>query len=49
MALLPKLAGDRERRDAQVFPPGQFIAGLMQLSVMAAAQGDRELVTHLEP
>jgi hypothetical protein len=32
MSLLPKVFGDRKRVDLEVFPPGDFVAGLMQLS-----------------
>jgi hypothetical protein len=41
--LLPQALGDRERRDLEALPPGQFIARLMQLPMVAAAQRHGEL------
>ena len=38
------LSGDLQRFDVEVFPPGHFIAGLMQLPVMTAAERNGELV-----
>jgi len=46
--LFPQPLGDRERVDFQIFPPGHLIASLMQLSMMAPAERDRELVTDFE-
>ena len=47
--LLPQFLGDRERLDLEPFPPGQFIARLMQLSVMTAAERDREFIADFHP
>jgi hypothetical protein len=47
--LFPKLVCDRQGIDFQIFPPGQFIAGLMQLSMMASAEGYSELVADFKP
>ena len=44
MGLFPKLSGDVQRFDVEVSPPGHLIAGLVQLPVMASAEGDGELV-----
>ena len=44
MGLVPKPFGNFQCVDIQVFPPRCFIAGLMQLTMMAAAQGHGELV-----
>ena len=38
MGLFPKLPSKRERIDVQILPPGDFISGLMQLPMMAAAE-----------
>ena len=46
--MLPETFCDLKRIDLQIVPPGSLIAGLMQLSVMAAAQRYGELITHLE-
>ena len=48
MRLLPKILGDRQRIDVARLPPGHFIAGLMQLPVMAAAERHRELIADFE-
>ena len=48
MAFLPKPLGDLQRLDLEVFPPGHFIACLMQLPVMTAAERDGELVADFE-
>ena len=48
MRLVPKLFGDLQRLDFEVFPPVHFIAGLMQLSVMTAAERNSELVADFE-
>jgi hypothetical protein len=42
--LLPKSLGDLQRIDFEILPPGNFIAGLMQLPMMATAEGNGELV-----
>ena len=44
MGLLPETSGDRQRFDLEVSPPGHFIAGLVQLPMMTAAERDGELV-----
>ena len=44
MGLFPKASGDLQRFDFEVLPPGHFIAGLMQLPVMTAAERNGELV-----
>ena len=46
--LIPKPLGDLERLDLEAFPPGHFIAGLMQLSMVTAAKGYGELVADFE-
>ena len=38
MSFVPKPFGNFQRVDIQVLPPGHLVAGLMQLSVMAAAK-----------
>ena len=48
MGLLPKVLGDRKRIDLQVFPPGDFVTGLMQLPVMAAAERYCELIADFQ-
>ena len=48
MRLRPKLFGDFERLDLEIFPPHDFIAGLVQLAVMTAAKWDGELIAHFE-
>jgi hypothetical protein len=47
--LLPKPFGDGERINLHVLPPGRFIAGLVQLAMMRAAQGHGELIADFEP
>ena len=49
MRLLPESLGDFERLDVELLPPGGFVAGLVQLPVMAAAEGHGELIAHLQP
>ncbi len=49
MAGFPQLARDRQRLDASLLPPGELIAGLMQIAVMCAAEGYGEFVAHLCP
>ena len=44
MSLLPKVSGDWQRFDLEVFPPCHLIAGLMQLPVMTTAERNGELV-----
>ena len=48
MRLLPELLGDWQGIDFQILPPGYFIAGLMQLAMMTAAERHRELVADFE-
>ncbi len=49
MAGFPQLARDRQRLDASLLPPGELIAGLMQVAVMGAAERDCEFIAHLHP
>ena len=44
MGLFPEVSGDLQRFDFEVIPPRQFIAGLMQLPMMTAAERNGELV-----
>ena len=48
MCLLPQVLGDRQCVDLDALPPGNFVARLMQLPVMAAAQRYGELVADLQ-
>ena len=48
MCLLPKPLGNLQGVDFQILPPGHFIAGLMQLPMMTAAEGYGELVADFE-
>ena len=48
MRLLPQSLGDRQGIDFEIPPPSHFIAGLMQLAVMTAAEGYSELVADFE-
>ena len=48
MRLLPKLLGNWQGIDLQIFPPGQFIAGLMKLPMMTAAERHGEFVADFE-
>jgi hypothetical protein len=48
MRFFPKTSRDFQGIHSVTVPPRAFIAGLVQLSVMPAAQGDRELIAHLE-
>src|ERR1700678_2064076 len=45
--LPPQLASDLNRVDACLLPPGAFIADMMGVSVMCAAERDDEFVAHL--
>src|SRR6516165_10046847 len=49
MRLLPESLGDFERLDIELLPPGGFVAGLMQLTVMTSAERNGELIAHLQP
>jgi hypothetical protein len=40
--------GDRHRIDSHVVPPCDFIAGIMKVPVMKAAERDREFIADLE-
>ena len=48
MAFFPEPLGDLEWLNLEVFPPNDFVAGLMQLPMMTAAERDGELVADLE-
>ena len=48
MRSFPEASRDFQGIHSVTVPPRAFIAGLMQLPVMPAAQGDRELIAHLE-
>ena len=48
MRLLPKLSGNAKGVDLEFFPPSSFIAGLMELAVMASAERDGELVADFD-
>ena len=48
MRLLPQSLGDRQGIDFEIPPPSHFIAGLMQLPMMTAAERDGELVADFE-
>lgn len=47
MALLPKPSGDFQSVDFSLLPPSQFITGLVQLAMVAAAERHGELVADL--
>lgn len=49
--LLPQILGDQKRIDIAVnrLPPFGFIAGLVQLTMMGAAERNGELIAHFEP
>ena len=49
MRLLPKPLGDLQWFDLEALPPSDFVAGLMQLPMMAAAERHRELVADFHP
>jgi hypothetical protein len=44
MTYQPQGASQNGRINARLFPPGRFIATAVNLSMMAATQGDRELI-----
>ena len=44
MRLFPQLSGRLQNVDFLLLPPVDFVAGLVQLPVMSAAEGDGELV-----
>jgi hypothetical protein len=45
--LFPELAGDLDRIDAGLLPPGFFGAGAMNRAVMRATEWDGEFIAHL--
>ena len=47
MRLQPQITGTRERIDSGFAPPSRFITMAMQLTMMATAQGDSELIADL--
>ena len=49
MCLLPKLPRKTKGVDLEVFPPGSFVAVLMERAVMPAAEWDGELVADFDP
>ena len=48
MGLFPQAPCDLQGIDLQVLPPGDLIAGLMQLPMMTAAERHGELVADFE-
>jgi hypothetical protein len=48
MCLLPKTSCYFQCVNLEILPPGDLIAGLMQLSMMPAAERHGELVTYLK-
>src|SRR5262245_49177688 len=48
MSLFPKVLGDANRIDLQVFPPSRFVTYLMQLPVMSPAERYGELIADLQ-
>ena len=48
MGLVPKSLGSFERVDLAIGPPGFFISDLVQLPVVAAAEGHGELIADFE-
>ena len=48
MRLFPKPLGDLQRFEIELLPPSHFVAGLMQLPMMPAAEWDSEFVTDFE-
>ena len=48
MAFFPKPLGDLQRLNLEVSPPNNFVAGLMQLAMMTAAERHRELVADFQ-
>jgi hypothetical protein len=48
MRSFPETSRNFQGIHSVIVPPRAFIAGLVQLPMMPAAQGDRELITHLE-
>src|SRR5262245_10023619 len=48
MSLFPKILGDANRIDLQVFPPSRFITCLMQLPVMPTTERYGELIADFQ-
>ena len=48
MSLSPKIFGDANRIDLQVFPPSRFITCVMQLPVMPTAEWYGELIADFQ-
>jgi hypothetical protein len=48
MRFLPKVACRSKSINLQIFPPRPFVAGLVQLPMMHAAEGYRELIADFE-
>ena len=48
MRFFPECPRGFQRIDFRAFPPGKFIAGLVQLSMMPTAKRYGELIAHLE-
>ena len=48
MAFLPKSLGNWQGVDVEALPPGHFIASLMQLTMMTAAERNSEFVADFE-
>jgi hypothetical protein len=48
MSLFPKILGGRKCINLYVFPPGDFVTGLMQLPVMASAKWYCELIADFQ-
>ena len=48
MATLPEILRHIERADIEIAPPGELVAGLMQLSVMTTAEWNGEFVAHFK-
>ena len=49
MCLLPQSLGDLERFNVEFLPPGELVAGLMQLTVMTAAEGNGVFIADFQP
>ena len=47
MCLFPKAFGNFKCVNLEALPPDDFVAGLMQLAVMAPTERDSEFVAHL--
>ena len=49
MHLQPKRASNDDRIDAGTFPPSNFVAAAVDLSMVSPAQRHGELIAHLAP